>query len=86
VPVNYTVRLTYASDRRHLDELLQAIIGERSDLTYEITDSPEHGPLGLPLTTSIEFRAQRGTARALEATVHEAIDEAGLSARFARLP
>jgi hypothetical protein len=85
VPVRYSLKLKFASDRRHLDEMLHAIVAQGADLTYEIADSRELGPLGLPLSTSITFSAERGTPEALEAEVHEAIEERGLSARFERL-
>ena len=40
---------------------------------------------GLPLSTSIRFSAERGTARVLEEEVHRAIEAIGLTARFERL-
>jgi hypothetical protein len=82
VPIHYSLKLKFASDRRHLDEMLHAIVARGDDLTYEIADSRELGPLGLPLSTSITFSAERGTPAELEAEVQKAIEEAGLSARF----
>jgi hypothetical protein len=43
------------------------------------------GPLGLPLSTSIRFSAERPTEQALEDEVHGAIEAIGLAARFERL-
>jgi hypothetical protein len=74
--------LRYASDRRHLDELLHTIVAAREELSYEITDSAEHGPLGLPLATTIEFTMQGGSARAVRAAVEDAIEAVGASGRF----
>ena len=85
MPVQCSVKLKFASDRRHLDEMLHAIVAVADGLTYEITDSPELGPLGLPLSTSITFTAERATERELEDEVHGAIDAIGLAPRFDRL-
>jgi len=85
VPVHYSVKLKFASDRRHLDEMLHAIVATGDDLTYEITDSRELGPLGLPLSTSIRFSAERAPEQALEDEVHEAIEAIGLASFFERI-
>ena len=85
MPVHYSVKLKYASDRRHLDEMLHAIVAIEDGLAYEIADSPQLGPLGLPLSTSITFTAERATERELAEEVDGAIDAIGLSPRFERL-
>ena len=85
MPVHYSVKLKFASDRRHLDEMLHAIVAAGDSLTYEIEDSRELGPLGLPLSTSIRFSAERATERELAEEVDGAIDAIGLAPRFERL-
>ena len=78
-----SVKLKFASDRRHLDEMLHAIVADR-DLAYEIYDSPKLGPLGLPISTSVRFTAERRTAEELASLVGDAIDQAALADRFER--
>ena len=85
MPVHYSVKLKFASDRRHLDEMLHAIVAIEDGLAYEIADSPQLGPLGLPLSTSITFMAERATVRQLAEEVDGAIDAIGLAPRFERL-
>ncbi len=80
--VNYSVKLKSAADRPHLDGMLHEIAAQRVGLSYEIRDSPENGPLGLPLRTAVSFSARHGSQRTLEDEVNAAIEQAGLAGRF----
>ncbi|MQA75527.1 MAG: hypothetical protein GEU88_14500 [Solirubrobacterales bacterium] len=66
--------------------MLHAIVahGGEPEVTYEIRDSVELGPLGMPLSTSVAFSAEREGPEALATEVAEAIERAGLADRFER--